>query len=289
MESKWKIRGREISAEDVKTIREMIAKHYNKGRKHISREICHCWKWYQSIGHTKDRACRDILLFLEKEGLIKLPPRMCSSNNKNRKVEKIELEEVHFDGTVKDHRSIELRLLSKKEEYKFWNRVIESYHYQGHQVIVGQSLKYMAYIEDKPVACIGWGSSAWSLASRDKWIGWNKEEKDRNLAKVVNNIRFLILPWVQIKYLASHLLSLSIRRIGEDWQQQFGNQIYLLETFVEQERFKGTCYRASNWQYLGYTKGSAKRGNAHNYHGNIKDVYVYPLCKDFRKKLKGGV
>lgn len=271
----------------MEIIRQTIAQHYSKGRKHISREICHCWKWYQPSGHTKDRACRDILLFFEKEGLIKLPPGMNSGNNKDRVIEKIEMEEVCLEGIVKKHVPIELKLLSKPAEYKLWNRIVESYHYQGHQVIVGQSLKYMAYIEKRPVACLGWGSAAWSLASRDKWIGWGKEEKDRNLAKVVNNIRFLILPWIRIKYLASHLLSLNIRRIEEDWQQRYGGRIYLLESFVERERFKGICYRASNWTYLGYTKGSAKRGSSHTYHGNIKDVYVYPLCKDFRKKLKG--
>ena len=135
---------------------------------------------------------------------------------------------------------------------------------------------------------MGWGSAAWSLDQRETWIGWDKKTKDKNLGGIVNNIRFLILPWIKIKYLASHLLGLSAKRITRDWLEKYGEPIYLLETFVEKDRFKGTCYRAANWTYLGQTKGSSKRGSSHHYHGNIKDIYVYPLCRDFRIKLIGS-
>ncbi len=138
-----------------------------------------------------------------------------------------------------------------------------------------------------PVACLGWGSAAWSLTQREAWIGWDKKTKDKNLGGIVNNIRFLILPWIKVKYLASHLLGLSAKRISRDWFEKYGESVYLLETFVETDRFKGTCYKAANWTYLGQTKGSSKRGSSHHYHGNIKDIYAYPLREDFRNKLRG--
>lgn len=285
MESKRIIRGREITGNDIILIRETIAKYFSQGRKAISRQLCRKWNWYQPNGQAKDMACRYILLALEKENLIKLPPRLLSANNEKKKTERINLEEVPLGGTLKDYPRLNLQLLTKTKEYRLFNQIIHSYHYQGYQIIVGKFLKYIAYIDDLPVACLGWGSSAWSVAPRDQWIGWDKETKNRNLSRIVNNIRFLILPWIKIKYLASHLLSLSIKLVPQDWSKRYRERIYLLETFVERERFKGTCYKAANWICLGSTKGSAKRGSFHHYHGNIKDIWVYPLGKDFREKL----
>ena len=288
METKCIARGREITDEDIAVVGKLIKKYYHKGRKHISRQLAHHWKWYQANGQTKDMACRYILLFMEKQGLINLPPRLNSANNEKKKVEKIELEEVLLSGTVKEHPSLQLKILNKQREYTLWNRIVDSYHYQRHQIIVGKFLKYIVYINSDPVACLGWGSAAWSLKPRDEWIGWNKKEKDENLCGIVNNIRFLILPWVRIKYLASYLLGISAKRVPIDWERQYGHPIYLLETFVEKEKFSGTCYKAANWTYLGETKGSAKRGSNHRYHGNIKKIFTYPLCKDFRDKLKNN-
>lgn len=287
MENTWTIRGRKITDNDVTLIRETIEKFFHKGRKYISRQVCHAWKWYQPNGQTKDMACRYILLFLERKKLIKLPPGLHSGNNEKRKTEKIKLNEIPLAGTVGDYPVLTLQLLTKSVEYKLWNRIIHSYHYQGHHIIVGKFLKYIAYINGMPVACLGWGSPAWSLLQRETWIGWDKRTKDKNLGRIVNNIRFLILPWVKIRYLASRLLALSAKRTPRDWFERYGEAVYLLETFVEKEKFKGTCYKAANWIYLGQTKGSSKRGSSHYHHGNIKDIYVYPLCKDFRNKLIG--
>lgn len=281
----WKIRGRQINDEDIVFIHQIVKKHFHRGRKYISRQLCHKWQWYQSSGQTKDRACRDILLFLEKKNLIKLPAPINSAYNEKRRVKKISLEENFFSATVKKYPELKLQIVNTQQESIFWNRIIHSYHYQGHKLIVGKYLKYIAYINNNPIACLGWGSAAWSLQGRDKWIGWSKEEKDKNLCRIVNNIRFLILPWVKIKYLASYLLGLSVKRVPLDWHKCYGHPIYLLETFVEKERFTGTCYRAANWIYLGETKGSAKRGSNHDYHGNIKKIFVYPLVKSFRRKL----
>lgn len=288
MVNKLKVRGREITDSDIAVIRQLINEYFHKGRKYISRQLACQWKWYQANGQTKDMSCRYILLFLEKQGLIKLPPPRHSGNNEKRKVQKIELQEIGLRGKVNDHSSLRLELLNKGQEYTLWNRIIASYHYQGYQIIVGKFLKYIAYIRGNPIACLGWGSPSWSIMARDTWIGWSKKIKDKNLCGIVNNIRFLILPWIKIKNLASNLLGLSVKRLPRDWQKRYGHSIYLLETFVEKDRFLGTSYKAANWIYLGETKGSAKRGSNHYYHGNIKKIFVYPLCPNFRDKLKGN-
>lgn len=288
MGQEYTIRSRKINDEDIEIIRKIIELHFHRGRKEISRQLARHWQWYQANGQLKDMACRYILLFLEKQGIINLPPRFISAHNEKKQAQKCQLAEITLEGTVKEHPSIKLTLLEKAKEYKLWNSIIHSYHYQGHKLIVGKYLKYIACINGSPVACLGWGSAAWSLKPRDQWIGWNKTIKDKNLCGIVNNIRFLILPWVKIKYLASYLLGQSVKIVPRDWQKRYGHPIYLLETFVEKQRFKGTCYKAANWIYLGETKGSAKRGSNHDYHGNIKKIYVYPLGKDFRQKLIEG-
>jgi len=145
----------------------------------------------------------------------------------------------------------------------------------------------MAFIGDQPVACLGWGSAAWSVKSRDSLIGWDKAAKENNLHFLANNTRFLILPWITVKFLASKILALNAKRIFDDWIKVYNHPLYLLETFVEKDRFKGTCYKAANWIRVGQTKGTAKRGHEHLFHGNIKDVYLYPLRKNFRKRLLG--
>ena len=159
------------------------------------------------------------------------------------------------------------------------------HHYLGYRQIVGNHLKYIAFIDDRPVACLGWGSAAWKLKSRDNFVGWNPKTRRNNLHFVANNTRFLILPWVSVKCLASKILALNAKRICDDWLNTYHYPLYLLETFIEKNRFKGTCYKAANWVCTGQTKGTAKKGHIHLNHGNIKDVYLYPLRKDFRKKL----
>jgi hypothetical protein len=156
-----------------------------------------------------------------------------------------------------------------------------------HNQIVGNHLKYIAFIEDRPVACLGWGSAAWSVKSRDSFIGWSKAAKEKNLHFVANNTRFLIPSWVSVKCLASKLLGLTAKRISDDWFKIYNHPLYLLETFVEKNRFAGTCYKAANWICVGQTKGIAKKGHDHLFHGKIKNVYLYTLRKDFKKKLRG--
>jgi hypothetical protein len=167
----------------------------------------------------------------------------------------------------------------------FYNSLIQRYHYLGYRQIVGNHIKYIAFAGDRPLACLGFGSAAWSVKPRDAFIGWNKETKRKNLHLVGNNTRFLILPWVSVKYLASKLLALCAKTISSDWLSLYHHPLYLLETFVDTERFPGTSYRAANWIPVGQTKGIAKKGHLHLPHGRIKDIYLYPLRRNFREKL----
>jgi len=189
-------------------------------------------------------------------------------------------------GNITDYGPVTIKMVRNTPLLPLYNSLVNQHHYLGYRQIVGQHLKYMAFIGDRPVACLGWGSAAWAVKSRDAFIGWDKTAREKNLACVVNNTRFLILPWVSIKCLASKLLAMNARRIALDWMVVYKQPVYLLETFVEKERFLGTCYKAANWICVGQTKGTAKRGHDHLVHGLIKDVY--PLRKDFRTKLIEG-
>ena len=283
------IRKRTITEEDIPPIQATVNCYWDKGRKHISRVLCREWNWRQPNGRLKDMGCREVLLTLKRKGLISLPPRLHSANNekRNRSVPVIEIAKAPLEGKPSDFEPVRLQLVRNTSLEPLYNSLIQQYHYLGYRQIVGNHLKYMAFIGEQPVACLGWGSAAWSVKSRDSFIGWDKPTKGNNLHFVVNNTRFLILPWVNVKFLASKLLALNAKRIFDDWLKVYNHPLYLLETFVEKDRFKGTCYKAANWIRVGQTKGTAKRGHDHLFHGKIKDVYLYPLGKDFRKKLTG--
>jgi len=283
------IRKRTISEEDIPSIQATVNGHWDKGRTHISRVLCEKWNWRQPNGRLKDMACRELLLTLKRKEFISLPPGYHNGNNekRNRIIPVVEIEKTPLEGKPSHFEPVQLQLVRNTSLEPLYNSLIQQHHYLGYRQIVGNHLKYMAFIGEKPVACLGWGSAAWSVKSRDSLIGWDKQTKENNLHLVANNTRFLILPWVTVKFLASKLLALNAKRIFDDWMRVYNHPIYLLETFVEKERFKGTCYKAANWLCVGQTKGTAKRGHDHLFHGKIKDVYLYPLRKDFRKKLTG--
>ena len=281
------IRKRTIAEADLELIQAIVQKHWNKGRTQISEILCKKWNWVQPNGCLKDMACRELLLTLNRKGLITLPPRFNSANNdkRNRYIPVIETDQTPLQGNLSDLPPVTLKLVRNTSLEPLYNSLIQQHHYLGYRQIVGNHLKYMAFIDERPVACMGWGSPAWSVKSRDIFIGWDKPTKEKNLHFVANNTRFLILNWVSVKYLASKVLALNAKSISDDWIEIYNHPLYLLETFVEKNRFKGTCYRAANWICVGQTKGTAKKGNDHLFHGNIKDVYLYPLRKNFRKKL----
>jgi len=283
-------RKRTITELDLKLIQATINEYWDKGRTQISKILCKKWNWVQENGRPKDMACREILLTLYRKDLIELPRGKHDGRNlkRNLSVPVVETDQTPLQDKLSKLPPVKLKSVRNTSLESLYNSLIQQHHYLGYRQIVGQHLKYMAFIDDRAVACLGWGSAAWAVKSRESFIGWNKTAKDQNLHMVINNIRFLVLPWVSVKCLASKILALNIKLIKEHWPTIYQHPIYLLETFVERDRFMGTCYKAANWIHVGETKGTSKKGHDHMYHGNIKDVYLYPLRKDFREKLING-
>lgn len=282
----FKYRCRELYIQDIHFIQALIAKHYTRGRSYISRVLCQAWQWVQPNGKLKECAARDLLLRLEEKGFIELPPRLRSKNNlKNKCFNQIPLfSKEPLEGLAGDYDDLSIRLVSPQESY-LWDYLVHHYHYLGRPKLVGEHLRHLVYIDSQVVACLAWASAAWKIKDRDRFIGWDEPTRRKNLHLITNNTRFLVLPWIRVKYLASRVLSLSLRRLSRDWQQSYGHPVYLAETFVDTARFNGTCYKAANWQYVGQTKGSAKKGNDYFYHGQPKAIYLYPLHPDFRRYL----
>lgn len=283
------IRKRTITDTDLQFIQSTIDQHWTKGRTHISKILCQKWNWMQPNGRLKDMACREILLTLYRKNLINYPLGKHDGNNKkrNRSIPSVKTLQTPLKSKLTHLQPVELKPVRNTELEPLYNSLIQEHHYLGYRQIVGNHLKYIAFIGQQPVACIGWGSAAWSVKSRETFVGWDKKTKENNLHFVANNTRFLILPWISVKCLASKILALNAKRISNDWIKIYNHPLYLLETFVEKNRFKGTCYKAANWILTGQTKGTAKRGHDHLFHGKIKNVYLYPLRKNFRKKLTG--
>lgn len=285
-ESVLRYRSREVRSEDIQVIQDLVARFYERGRTFISQAICQAWGWVQPNGKLKEYAARDLLLRLEERGVLKLPPRLRPDNNPRRKgFGQIPLlDQTPMAGSLGQYGEPLLQLVGPADRY-LWDYLVHHHHYLGRPRIVGEHLRYLAFLKGRVVACLGWASAAFKVADRDRFIGWDPETRRRNLPGVANNVRFLILPWIRIPHLASKLLALNLRRLRSDWQKAYGHPLYLAETFVDLSRFPGTCYQASNWIEAGQTKGSAKRGNDYHYHGQPKAIYLYPLHRNFRRKL----
>ena len=282
----FRYRCRELNARDIDFIQATIAKHYLKGRSHISRVLCQDWNWIQPNGKLKEYAARDLLLRLEEKSFIELPPRLSQKNNlKHRSFDQIPLfKKQPLKGSVGQYPELKIQLVGPGDNY-LWGYLLDHYHYLGAAKLVGEHLKYLAYIDGQVVSCMAWTSAAFKVKSRDEFIGWEKTTRQKHLHLIANNARFLVLPWIQVKYLASKLLAKTLRRLSHDWQKTYAHQVYLAETFVDSSRFEGTCYKAANWHYVGQTSGSAKKGNTYLHHGQPKAVYLYPLHRNFRRLL----
>lgn len=274
-------------------IKEIIKEE--KYRTRISRKVCEALDWRQANGALKDAACREVLRRMDKKGLIDLPqPNPVSVRLKLRGNRGIRPRE-RWKGIFREEcRPIEgalgeitLTLANEGQERSLWEYLIDKYHYLGYRRAVGRSIKYLIYSDERLVACIGFADSVLKLNLRDRWIGWSIEERQRNLHLVINNVRFLILPYVRLKNLASKALSTSSKQVQEDWNCRYGYKPVLIESFVDIGKFIGTSYRASNWRCLGTTKGKGRCGMRYFIHNRPKDVYVYPLCRDALKVLRG--
>ena len=245
------IRKRTIASADLEFIQIIIHKNWNKSRTTISKILCQKWNWVQPNGRLKDMACREILLTLYRKGLISYPPGRHDGRNKkrNQSIPFVSTNKRPLNARLSELQSVEIKLVRNTRLEALYNSLVQEHHYLGFRQIVGNHLKYMAFIGERPVACIGWGSAAWSVKSREIFVGWDKMTKENNLHLVANNTRFLILPWVSIKCLASKILALNARRISHDWLNLYNYPLFLLETFVEKNRFKGTCYIVRRLQY----------------------------------------
>jgi hypothetical protein len=284
-------RNRTITQDDIAFIQKVIVDHHVEGRTAISRKICQGWNWRQVNGQLKDMVCRGLLLILEQKQLISLPPRIKGNNNSLRRQTPqatIEVSQYPVAGQVKDLAPIELRQVRRTLEERLFNSLIQQFHYLGYSQPVGEHLKFLAFAGDRLLACIAFSSAPYALACRDSFIGWSAEARGRNRHLLAYNTRFLILPWVRVPHLASHLLGLAARTISDEWQRVYHHPILWLETFVDTERFAGTCYRAANWTWLGLTSGRGKYNLSHEKVTSIKAMYGYPLARDFQKRLCHG-
>jgi len=279
--------GREFSQNDIEKIRTIIKESPEKHRTHISRIVCETFNWYKPDGKLKEMSCRVALLRMERDGLLVLPPPRTKNSNGKITVQKTSQSDPQPINCLPAGKITGLRIVpvTTRQESGLWNEYIDRYHYLGYKPLPGAQLRYMVYSENNVLALLGFGASAWKVSPRDNYIGWSHEQRKKNLQLIVNNARFLILPWVRSKNLASRILSIITKRLPSDWQQRYGYKPVLLETFVEQGRFHGTCYKAANWVYVGLTQGRGKMDSKNEYKLPKKYIYIYPLSKTFRKTL----
>lgn len=281
-------RGREIRTGDVAFIRELIAAHPGASRRALSQTLCRAWGWVQPNGALCDAVCRSLLLALERGGHITLPPPRWRAKRQRRRrpvVEEVQVEVRPLVGRLDEVGPIEIRQVRRTAEEPLVHALVERHHYLGYTQPVGEHLKYLVVAAGRPVACFVWSSAPRHLGPRDRYIGWSAEARRRNLRYLAYNSRFLILPWVQVPHLASHLLGRMTRVLSAEWQRLYGHPIYFAETFVDPERFAGTCYRAANWRRLGRTTGRGKDDQTKRPNRSLKEVLGLPLVRDFRRRL----
>jgi Domain of unknown function (DUF4338) len=282
---------RDFSAELVQRIADIIERHPGMKRTPLSRKVCEELDWRGTDGRLCEMACRVTLLRLHADGLISLPPSQIRQPRRRASFEATPATDPQsgIDAAVHELAPLSVRIVQGRgEESRLWNEFMARYHYLGYTPMSGQQLRYSVYAGEQLVALLGFGAAAWKLADRERFVGWNDEQRRSRLHRVVNNTRFLILPWVQCRGLASKVLGMVARRLPADWQQRYGFTPVMLETFVESPRHKGTCYQAANWQRVGRTTGRGKTSTSHAAQLPIKDVWLYPLRRDFRSVLAGA-
>jgi len=283
------MQGRHIGPAELEQVRGLLAAHPAWSRYRLSRELCLVWNWRNHVGQIKDMAARSLLLKLEEQGWVALPARRCPSPNRMRH-KQIRLLDHPTDlitGALRGLQPLQIQELSQQPEAQpVFDSLLHQYHYLGYTSAVGQNVQYLVRDrQGRDLACVLFGAAAWKTRGRDAFIGWTAAQRQAHLGQVANNSRFLILPWVRVPELASHILGRVARRIAADWQGRYGHRVALLETFVERDRFRGSCYRAANWIGAGQTRGRTRQDRRHVLQAPVKDVWVYPLQADFRKVL----
>jgi hypothetical protein len=290
MDAECIIQGRTIGPVDLLSIQRLLAENSQCSRYRISRLLCQLWDWRDPNGQLKDMAARSLLLKLQERGWITLPAKRRASPNRMRhkRVALVDHGTEPIHSSLSQLLPLEIRELSRyPEDQALFECLLHRYHYLSHTSAVGLNLKYLvSERRGRPLACLLFGSAAWKCAVRDQFIGWSVIERERALQQITNNTRFLILPWVQVRSLASHVLSRILRQLPADWQRKYSRPLHLVETFVDTSRFVGSCYRAANWIDLGQTTGRTRQDRWSQIQVPPKRVFVYPLRSDFRAALR---
>ncbi len=288
MPVEYRYRGRNISRNEILFLQQFIADHPELSRCALSRKLCELWQWKQANGALRDMVCRGLLLLLHRAGEIELPPARRPSQNRPEgweRPEPVVPDNTPVRGPLYELMPLEFQQVRRTPQEPLFNSLMEQYHYLGYEQPVGEHLKYLVCANAQAIACLAWSSAVRHLASRDRFIGWRPEVRKRNLHLLAYNSRFLILPWVQVPHLASHILGRTAKLVPQDWQRLYAHPIYWLETFVDPARFKGTCYRAANWLALGRTTGRGKNAPSKKPTRPVKEVLALPLTRRFRELL----
>jgi Domain of unknown function (DUF4338) len=285
----WQYRGRVITPEDIAFIQQLIREHSGASRRALSAKLCEAWQWKQANGTPCDMICRGLLLMLHRAREIELPPVRYTPPNplaKRQPPAAMGIDTTPIQGPLSQLQPVEFQPVRRTTDEPLFNSLMEHHHYLGYEQPVGEHLKYVAWAQRRPIACLAWSSAPRHLGSRDHFIGWSAAARQRNIRFIAYNTRFLILPWVEVPHLASHLLGGMAKRLSQDWERLYQHPIYFLETFVDPTRFRGTCYRAANWIRLGQTTGRGKDDQTNRPNRSIKEVLGYPLTRRFRELLQ---
>jgi len=292
MQVKLCYRGRSLTEADIAFIRYLIAAHPGASRRALSKKLCEAWQWRQANGRLCDMVCRGLMLKLHRAGHIELPAvRWVNPNPLARRAAQRQrppaalIDTTGLSVPLGELRPLQFRQVRHTWEEPLFNSLIERYHYLGYTQPVGEHLKYLVFALNRPIACLAWSSAPRHLGPRDRFIGWSAAARRQNIAGVAYNTRFLILPFIKVPHLASHILSSMAQVLARDWERVYGHPIYFLETFIDPQRFRGTCYRAANWICLGLTTGRGKDDQTHHPNRPLKEVLGYPLSKHFRQRL----
>jgi len=282
-----KMQGRFVTEAEINEVRMLLQKHPLWNRSRLSRELCGRWKWRRPDGQIKDMACRELLRKLESRTLIKLPPRQRPGPGRLPAIEPIVVDQRPISCRLSDIKPVKIVNASNCADYeKVFNYLVKQYHYLSYGRPVGQNMKYLILgRNERFLGCLLFGAAAWKTEARDRWIGWPADVRERNLGLICNNTRFLILDWVKVPHLASHAVGACLRRLPRDWRHRYGTDIAMVETFVDTMRYAGTCYKAANWFKIGQTKGRSRQDRDRKLKVSVKDVFVYPLRRDFRQLL----
>ncbi len=281
-------RGKRITQEDIAFIRGFLAQHSGDSRWSLSRKLCEAWNWRQANGALRDMVCRGLMLALERAGCLELPTKKRNPLNPlvhRERPSPIWIDPDPIEGPLSFLLPLEIRQVRRSPLEKLCNSLIEQHHYLGYCQPVGEHLKYLVFAGQRPIACMVYSSAPRHIGCRDRFIGWPMKTRRQNIHLIAYQSRFLILPWVKVLDLASYLLGQMAKRLSTDWQRLYQHPVYYQETFVDLERFKGSCYKAAGWLYLGKTTGRGKNDQTKKPNRSIKTVWGYPLCRDFRVRL----